>query len=73
VDATLDAARAVGAAADLPPRERAALGLWLEGASSREIARRLSFASPHAVDCCLARGRNRLRGMLLGDEAPRAA
>jgi DNA-directed RNA polymerase specialized sigma24 family protein len=60
----LDAARALRLARELPPRERAALSLWLEDASSREIASRLRFASPHAVDCCLARGKKRLRMMM---------
>ena len=65
----LDAARALRLARALPPRERAALALWLEDAPSREIAARLRFASPHAVDCCLARGKQRLRRMMLdGDE-----
>jgi len=73
VETSLDAARALWAARELPARERAALALWLEGASSRDIAARLRFASAHAVDCCLARGRSRLRGLLLGEEAPRAA
>jgi RNA polymerase sigma-70 factor (ECF subfamily) len=68
----LDGARALSLVASLPRRERAALRLWLEDAPAREIAARLRFASPHAVDCCLSRGRARLRRLLEG-EAPRAA
>ena len=60
----IDGERALRAAEALPPRERAALRLWMADASSREIARRLAFASPHAVECCLARGKARLRDML---------
>ncbi len=63
-DRALDAARALRLARGLPPRERAALALWLEDATSREIAARLRFTSPHAVDCCLARGKQRLREMM---------
>jgi len=64
MDRALDAARALRLARELPARERAALALWLDDAPSREIASRLRFASPHAVDCCLARGKQRLRAMM---------
>lgn len=57
----LDAARALRLAAALPRRERAALELWLSDAPAREIAARLRFSSPHAVECCLTRGKQRLR------------
>jgi DNA-directed RNA polymerase specialized sigma24 family protein len=69
----VDGARALRLAGGLPGRERAVLALWLTDASSREIAERLRFASPHAVDCCLARGKARLRRMMLGEEELRAA
>jgi DNA-directed RNA polymerase specialized sigma24 family protein len=69
----VDAARALRLARELPPREQAALELWLEDATSREIAERLRFASPHAVDCCLARGKQRLRRMMTEPELPVAA
>jgi DNA-directed RNA polymerase specialized sigma24 family protein len=72
-DRALDAARALRLARELPPRERAALSLWLEDATSREIAARLRFASPHAVDCCLCRGKQRLRRMMEGSGVPAAA
>ena len=72
-DRALDAARALRLARELPPRERAALSLWLEDATSREIAERLRFTSPHAVDCCLARGKQRLRRMMDGADVPAAA
>jgi DNA-directed RNA polymerase specialized sigma24 family protein len=68
----VDAARALRLVGALPARERAALSLWLDEAPSREIAARLRFASAHAVDCCLARGKARLRQMMLESE-PRAA
>ncbi len=68
----LDAARALRLAAELPARERAALALWLEDAPSREIAARLCFASPHAVDCCLTRGKQRLRRMMVEGEVQAA-
>jgi DNA-directed RNA polymerase specialized sigma24 family protein len=71
-DRALDAARALRLAGELPPRERAALALWLEDAPSREIAAQLRFASPHAVDCCLARGKQRLRHMMLDAEVKAA-
>jgi len=64
MDRALDAARALRLVRELPARERAALALWLDDAPSREIAARLRFASPHAVDCCLARGKQRLRAMM---------
>ncbi len=67
-DRALDAARALRLVGELPARERAALALWLEDAPSREIAAQLRFASPHAVDCCLARGKQRLRRMMLEGE-----
>jgi DNA-directed RNA polymerase specialized sigma24 family protein len=73
IERALDAERALDLAEGLPSRERSALALWLAGASSREIARRLRFASPHAVDCCLARTKARLRGLMLGAEAIAAA
>ena len=69
----LDATRALRLAGQLPPRERAALALWLEDATSREIAARLRFASAHAVECCLTRGRHRLRRMMTEPELPAAA
>lgn len=70
----VDGARALRLAQDLPPRERAALVLWLEDATSREIASRLRFASPHAVECCLSRGKQRLRRMMAVEpELPAAA
>lgn len=72
-DRALDAERALKLARTLPSREREALALWLTDASSREIAARLRFASPHAVDCCLARGKQRLRRLMLGDDLPLAA
>lgn len=69
-----DAARALRLARDLPPRERAALALWLEDATSREIASRLRLASPHAAECCLSRGKQRLRRMMAVEpELPAAA
>jgi DNA-directed RNA polymerase specialized sigma24 family protein len=64
----LDGARALALVSALPHRERAALRLWLLDAPSREIAARLRFASPHAVDCCLSRGKQRLRRMLEAGE-----
>jgi RNA polymerase sigma factor (sigma-70 family) len=63
----LDGARALRLVAALPPRERAVLRLWLDDAPAREIARRLRLASPHAADCCLSRGKQRLRRMLEGE------
>ena len=69
----VDAARALRLARELPPRERAALALWLEDATSREIAARLRFGSPHAVECCLTRGKQRLRRMMSEPELPAAA
>jgi DNA-directed RNA polymerase specialized sigma24 family protein len=65
----LDGARALALVRRLPVRERDALSLWLADAPSREIAARLRFASPHAVDCCLARGKRRLREMMEMDGA----
>jgi DNA-directed RNA polymerase specialized sigma24 family protein len=72
-DRAIDAARALRLARELPPREQAALSLWLEDATSREIASRLQFASPHAVDCCLCRGKQRLRRMMQEADVPAAA
>ncbi len=69
---SLDAARALALARALPPRERDALALWLADAPTSEIAARLRFPSAHAVDCCLSRGRQRLRA-LLEDPVARAA
>ncbi len=66
VERALDGERALRLLSRLPLRERAALRLWLEDTSSREIARRLHFSSHHAVDCLLSRGKQRLRRMLLG-------
>jgi RNA polymerase sigma-70 factor (ECF subfamily) len=63
----LDGARALRLVAALPPREREVLRLWLDDEPSREIARRLRLASPHAADCCLSRGKQRLRRMLEGE------
>ena len=60
----LDGARALALARSLPARERDALALWLADAPTSEIAERLCFASPHAVDCCLSRGKQRLRAMM---------
>jgi DNA-directed RNA polymerase specialized sigma24 family protein len=62
----LDGARALRLVASLPPRERAVLRLWLDDAPAREIARRLRLASPHAADCCLSRGKQRLRRLMEG-------
>ncbi|HUK65371.1 MAG TPA: sigma-70 family RNA polymerase sigma factor [Anaeromyxobacteraceae bacterium] len=64
-DRALDAARALELVRLLPARERSVVALWLLDTPSREIATALRFASPHAVDCCLNRGKQRLRRMLL--------
>ncbi|HET9598659.1 MAG TPA: hypothetical protein VFP65_23985 [Anaeromyxobacteraceae bacterium] len=63
----IDGARALRLVAALPPRERAVLRLWLDDAPARDIARRLRLPSPHAADCCLSRGKQRLRRMLEGE------
>jgi RNA polymerase sigma factor (sigma-70 family) len=72
-DRALDAARALSLVRLLPVRERSVVALWLQDTPSREIATALAFASPHAVDCCLNRGKQRLRRLMLGGEARQAA
>lgn len=73
IERQLDAKRVLRLASALPPRERAALRLWLDEQSSRDIARRLRCASTHAADCLLARSKVRLRTLVLANPGPAPA